>query len=686
MGSSKTDPSDSVKRLLAAQKYRAAADVLTEKGRPHELSPEDRADLALAWTYLQKEEEAATLIHDIPYEGCQAHSNLARYFAARAKVVTKIKMSDIEGKKWAVKYKNHPDFKPECKLSATLIVKNEARHIERCLASVRDLVDEIVLVDTGSTDDTVALAKAAAGETPLIVGEFAWIHDFSAARNYALSLATGDWALWIDADEELRPESEGEIRQALIRPYFGGFHLRIVNYTADGNDASTYVHMPLRLFRRLPETKFEGKIHENPSESLLALGLPLGNLESATILHYGYRPSEMTEKNKQERFITMLETEVRENPEDGFQWFNLANAYTVFDRAPEAMHAARSAIKVATDDLMVLPHCYMLLAGALTKLGRPEEALEALDEAAGRGITDLFTEFERALALIKLERPTEALSAIDKSLTLAWPSHSTGDFTVFSYKRHLVRGQALALLGRCEEALLMFDYALDVEPTCFNAMYMKGVTLAGLGRHEEALPLFKNASIDPALTGLALQGEGKSLMHLSRFGPAVKAFEAAWNLAPQSYDAWLDWANACEAAKDLDTIVRAYSAFAKQNEPSPAMLVNWGRTLDRAGQHQRALEIFSEALKRDPSDANAYFNCGDLLYRFGHYQDAAFLFETGLRLDPEHKTGWLVLGNSLAQLGFVDVAKKSFEQALVLDPEYHEARHNLEVLAEPLAG
>src|ERR1043165_7712525 len=87
------------------------------------------------------------------------------------------------------------------KLSLALIVKNEARCLARCLESVRGILDEIVVVDTGSTDDTASIAKRYGAK----ISNFAWKDDFSIARNFALEQATGDWILVLDADENASP-------------------------------------------------------------------------------------------------------------------------------------------------------------------------------------------------------------------------------------------------------------------------------------------------------------------------------------------------------------------------------------------------------------------------------------------------------------------------------------------------
>ncbi|MHB8637318.1 MAG: tetratricopeptide repeat protein [Fimbriimonadaceae bacterium] len=667
--------------LLKAKRFEAVAEAL--KGKTNSKS---RFQRAYALCYLQAEDDAAALVRDLPFDGEAAavHSLLARYYASRMDLTSRLGLADLDGAQAAEHYRAHQDFRPANRLSAVMIVKNEAAHIERCLQSIASVADEIVIVDTGSTDGTPDIISGLGLNVKL--GAFEWCDDFAAARNAALELATGDWALWIDADEVLEENGCGEIRQALIRPHFGGFYLRIINYTGDGPDTSTYTHSAMRLFQRLPGVRFEGRVHEQVIDTLRSRDLPNGNLGSASLLHYGYRPSEMEAKGKHERFLTMLEREVREKPQDAFQWFNLANAYTVCGRLAEAAHAGRHAVKLSDDKAPYLALAYQLLANALTHTGKPDAALAALDEAEGRGLGGLFTEFERANALMLTGKLHPALAAIDRSMSYGWEQHQLGDYTLFEFKRHVLRGQILALLGRHREAVDMFDYALTKQASFANAIYLKGATLASMGEHEAASACFEQIIDDPALAALALTGWGRALSALGRYSEAAAAFERGWQLSPDSYEAWAAWAEACEASNDLDIVVRAYSAFAQKNEPTPEILINWGRALDRAGQPQRALDCFSEALRRAPHDPNAFFNCGDILYRSGQFQDAAHLFEGGLRLKPDYAPAWSVLGNCLLQLGLVDGARIAYTEALRLDPTLTDAAHNLRTLDEPMAA
>ena len=110
-----------------------------------------------------------------------------------------------------VKAKRPPDSTRKAKVSLTMIVRNEEENLPRCLESVQGLFDEIIVVDTGSTDRTKEIAAGFGAR----VFDFAWIDDFSAARNVALDHASGDYALWLDADDVIEPSQKEKLRELL---------------------------------------------------------------------------------------------------------------------------------------------------------------------------------------------------------------------------------------------------------------------------------------------------------------------------------------------------------------------------------------------------------------------------------------------------------------------------------------
>lgn len=201
-------------------------------------------------------------------------------------------------------------------MSAALIVRDESRFIEECLQSLVGRADEIVVVDTGSHDDTIEKAQ----RFPIKLHHFAWCNDFSAARNFALEQATGDWILYIDADERLDVP-----KLSLLDSVLGDFgkvawklrfHPR-VDWTA---------YAEPRLFRNDPRIRFRGVIHESMLEGIKSVAL-LDDKEIAicdlTLQHVGYE-DDQTHKNS--RNIPLLQKRLAHDPTHLYSWWHLGNS------------------------------------------------------------------------------------------------------------------------------------------------------------------------------------------------------------------------------------------------------------------------------------------------------------------------------------------------------------------------
>jgi tetratricopeptide (TPR) repeat protein len=199
------------------------------------------------------------------------------------------------------------------RVSAALIVRNESAYIEDCLKSLTGLVDEIVVVDTGSTDDTVEKAH----QFPVKLHSFEWRQDFSAARNYALDRATGDWILYIDADERLEVPDRDAWRDVLADKNKAGWRLRFhqrVGWTP---------YMELRLFRNDPRIRFRGVIHECMRHGVDAVcredGLEIGSCNVA-LHHFGY---EGGQGHKVSRNVPLLREYLSKDPNRVYCWWHL---------------------------------------------------------------------------------------------------------------------------------------------------------------------------------------------------------------------------------------------------------------------------------------------------------------------------------------------------------------------------
>ena len=156
-------------------------------------------------------------------------------------------------------------------LSICMIVKNEEKHLTKCLSSVKDIADEIVVVDTGSTDTTLHIAR----EFNSSIFHFKWNNDFASARNFALSKCQSDWILYLDADEELNNNSIDEI-QKIIHGNLVAFNCIVKSLTANVSKFGLMKYP--RLFPNDKRIKFEGKVHEQIPVSYTHLTLPTSDL------------------------------------------------------------------------------------------------------------------------------------------------------------------------------------------------------------------------------------------------------------------------------------------------------------------------------------------------------------------------------------------------------------------------
>lgn len=268
------------------------------------------------------------------------------------------------------------------KISACLIVRDEAHSLPSCFQSLSGAVDEIVVVDTGSTDNTIAIAEAGGAR----VVKRVWHGDFAAARNQALDMASGEWVLSIDADETLTPESVDALRIATGESDAPLGYSVGLSMTAG---AGPWHALP-RLFQRLPSVAWQGRIHESVCKSMDALGGCDWPDSGVRLVHHGEASDE-----KRARNLALLREAHREHPRDPYLAHKLAQALTGEDAIAErsACHDAMMAVigDMSTDELRRLPWLPQAIAGvAVTAFasGSPAAAREIARHAVRFGRWD----------------------------------------------------------------------------------------------------------------------------------------------------------------------------------------------------------------------------------------------------------------------------------------------------------
>lgn len=289
-------------------------------------------------------------------------------------------------------------------LCAVMIVRDEARCIARCLESVRPWVDRMVVLDTGSADDTPAIARSLGA----LVHEAAWQGDFSAARNHALDLADGQWNLIIDADEWI--ESGGETLRAFCAgpPRLG--KLRVDSSFDDGAAASSGRNWITRLLPR--GVRFRGRVHEQVVSDLPRERIAL------TLSHDGYRDAQMAAKRGRNQPLLMRD--LADHPGDPYIAYQLGREAEGLDDFAAAADWYAQALSATPSAANWHHELLVRLLHSLGQAGRREEALalawEQMEGEAMAQSPDFFFTFGNLLLDQALADPVQA---IDHWLPLA---------------------------------------------------------------------------------------------------------------------------------------------------------------------------------------------------------------------------------------------------------------------------
>lgn len=256
-------------------------------------------------------------------------------------------------------------------ISLCMIVRNEERQISSCLESIRELVDEMIVVDTGSSDSTVHIAAGFGAQVSRF--EFTTV-DFAAARNFGLEQARGDWILVLDADERLEPSTVPLIRQCLDFSDTAGYFFERRNFN-ERSQRFTTDHV-VRLFPNRKEHRFRGRVHETVHESIVKAG---GRLQSTgIILKHFFSRDDDERRRKNEWYVSLLLQELAENPQDDRPLDFLAAEYHQLGRIDLAAETAERIAAVRPMD----PQAH-LIAGIYRLLHKADAAgaRDAFDRA-----------------------------------------------------------------------------------------------------------------------------------------------------------------------------------------------------------------------------------------------------------------------------------------------------------------
>lgn len=531
---------------------------------------------------------------------------------------------------------------PRILLSACLIVRNNERTIRACLESLRACADEIVVVDTGSTDATPEICAALGAR----LFHFPWCDDFSAARNESLRHARGEWIFCLDSDDTVDPVNCGKVRQLALRttdPSLLAFVVQVHCPAAgvDGEFDRTEVDH-VKLFRNRPDLRFEGRIHEQVIPAIRRTGGDIA-WSDCFVVHSGYDHSPEGQARKRDRDLRLLHLELEERPEHPFTLFNLGMTYSDIGRYEEAVDFLKRSIERSRESESQLRKTYSLLVYSYTQLGRREDAWSVCQRGLDLFPHDAELWFRRGVLLHDLGRHEEAVQAYEKAVAGGEERHFVSiDRGIRGYKTRQNLAVVYADMGDLARAEAQWRQIVEQVPR-----YRAG-----------------------------WQGLGELLLRQGKFTELLAVAELLLTHGLPPRDAVLLRAQAAAGQGDFETASRQLEQVLVDCPGDVQALKLLCQILFEHGAPAHAERFLRQLIRLEPGDASAYHNLGIVCMRMQQYESAAQAFRRALELRPDAPTTYRYLGYALKEAGWLDEAVAVWRAALGLapgDPEILEA-------------
>ncbi len=518
-------------------------------------------------------------------------------------------------------------------VSLCMIVRDNSRTLGACLESIAPWVDEMIVVDTGSADDTREIAHLAGAQ----VHEFPWCDDFAAARNESLRLASGAWLFWMDSDDTISEDCGRQLRQLAAAPSESAptAYVMQVHCPGPAGTADVTIVDHVKLFRNDPRLRFEGRIHEQILPAIRRVGGEI-RWTDVYVSHSGSEHTPEARQRKQQRDLRLLELERADHPEHPFVLFNLGMTYADMDQPEQAVVCLRQSIAVSRPEESHVRKAYALLAGCLLQLECYVECRTTLQQGLELYDGDAELLFRLGVLEQKLANHEAAIAAYEGALEDRGERRfSSRDQGITGYKaRHNLAG-VYRDVHRPDLAELHWRLALDDEPS-FRSGWQGLVDVL----LEQKRFVTLNVEIENAGKAEVLAPIDLTLAR-SRLSAAIGDIQAAVDL--------------------LDAEIPHLNGEAVEAQRLKCQLLFEHGSEDAAG----ALEELSRLV---PDDGAVWHNLGTAHQRAGRPVDAIPHYERSVSLRPDSAHTWMQLGHAQCDSGDEDAARRSWERARSIAP------------------
>jgi tetratricopeptide (TPR) repeat protein len=586
-------------------------------------------------------------------------------------------------------------------VSLCLIARDEARNLPRVIESVRGLATEIIVVDTGSSDDTVKIAQRLKAR----IGHFPWQDDFSAARNHSLSLASGEWILVLDADDELARESLPALKQWLSRAPEAAVVGLYRRYPSPSMQRDSVSVQP-RLFRNGRGLHFEGAIHERLVTRDGRLAEP-DIILTATIYHHGAIDGPSATARRRERNGRILTRVLEREPDDLRSRFYLGLTHFEGERWSDAVPALQAVVRDGGDELDFMPKAFACLGGALLNAHRPHEAETTLREGLARFPHHPELWFCLGLVCDHLGRLDEAIAANEAALQGRFgTSLNWHDWACREAKPHLALcdlkltlgdtaaaaghlaaaerftgpepayGQIREAIGRTEaerdrlaaerEQSLMEQRARFADGDPAAGCQVVALLLAS-GQMDAARALVDGWLSQSPSEAWALIASGRAHLASGAVEAALRCFSAARHAQPELLDAWLGEAAAQGALNHWDEAECALLSAARRAPDHVEVDLALGEHYLARERWQEATHAFQRCLDRQDDHGGAWLGIGQSLLRSGNLSAAINCLQRAASLSDGGAAVRLALGEARDHLARQAAARPGAEQAVMTD-------------------